>query len=138
MSDRAKGAEGNPSDASLNSRPPVSEWADGQPESRETFLRLMELQHKQPERFFDAIDATRTETKRAVLTALVKNNGATDYDDIDRYAHVSRRAIRNHVADLEEDGLVERVNSTYYAITFADDDAQALAQHALTLYYNQR
>lgn len=138
MSDQTRGAEGNPSDASRSATPPVSEWVDDQPESRETFLRLMELQHKQPTRFFDAMDATRTETKRAVLTALVKNNGATDYDDIERYAHVSRRSIRNHVAGLEEDGLVERVNSTYYAITFADDDAQALAQHALTLYYEQR
>jgi len=134
MSDVTEGAEGTPSDV-VSER--VLSWVDEQAESLEAFIRLVELQHEQPQRFFDAIDASRHETQRAVLTALVKGDGATDYDGIERHTNRSRRSIRKHVANLEESNLVDRVDSQYYAITFTDDEAQALAQHALTLYYNQ-
>jgi predicted transcriptional regulator len=107
----------------------------GETASRDT--RLLELQTEHPSLFFAAADAVRSETQRAIITAINAGVGSATYDEITEYAAVSNRTIRKHVSNLESDGLVERESDGLTsAVSFASFEAEVLITHVLTCYYD--
>ena len=97
--------------------------------------QLNELQIKHAELWFEACDAVRHQTQRTILTALQDGMGSCTYDELYNWCSVSKRTVRKHVTNLENAGLVERVNSRSHAVSYADFEAETLASHALDCYY---
>lgn len=125
MSDR--GAEGTPSGV------PTFSTAGEQQQS--IAGRLVELQQDHAYLWFSAVDAVRHDTQRAILTALQDGMGSCTYDELYEWVNVSDRTVRKHVSNLENVGLVERVNSRSHAVSYATFEAETLASHALDCYY---
>jgi predicted transcriptional regulator len=97
--------------------------------------QLLEYQTEHPKLWFSLCDAVRHDTQRSILTAIQDGMGSCTYDEIERYASVQRRTIRKHVKKLEENGIVERIDSRSYAISYVNFEVEVLASHALDCYF---
>lgn len=99
-----------------------------------TETELTEIQKQHSREFFACTNAVQHETQRAILTALVHNSGECTYEMIEPYSHVSQRTVRKHVGKLEEQNVVDRIDSRSYRIAFTSLEVRALAAHALECY----
>lgn len=97
--------------------------------------RIQQLQLDEAELWFAAVDAVRHNTQRTILTALQDGMGSCTYQEIEQYASVQRRTIRKHAQKLEEQELIERIDSRSYVIEYANFDVEILVSHALDCYY---
>jgi predicted transcriptional regulator len=123
-----QGAEGGPSG--------VPTYASGATEEQTLAEQLQEYQLEHADLWFEAIDAVRHETQRAILTALQDGMGGCTYDELYGWCSVSKRTVRKHVTNLENAGLVQRVNSRSHAVSYASHEAETLVSHALDCYYS--
>jgi len=122
-----EGVEGTPSGA-------PSFTTAGETESKNDRLLAMQKQHT--ELFFTAVNAVKTDTQRAILTAIHHGVGAATYDEVSGYTSVSDRSVRKHASRLEDSGLIERMtDGTTACFNFASFEAQTLVSHVLTCYY---
>jgi len=121
MSESTEGAEGNPS------KMPQSKGVSSD--------ELLTVQRENPEKYFACINAVQKQTKRGILQALVDNSGQATYEEIEAYLTVSRRSLRTHLKDLEEDDVIVRPNVRVSSAKFASLEARALASHALYCFY---
>jgi len=101
-----------------------------------TAERITQLQIAESELWFAAVDAVRHNTQRTILTALQDGMGSCTYQEVEEYASVQRRTIRKHAKKLEDQDLIERIDSRSYVVKYANFDVEVLVSHALDCYYN--
>jgi len=95
-----------------------------------------ELIAENPALHFDAVDAVRHDTQRRILYTIVAVDEPATYDTIGEYTDRSERTVRKHAQRLESDGLIERLDSKQASFHAADQTAEVIIRHALTLYFD--
>lgn len=89
-----------------------------------------------PASHFRAVDAVRHDTQRRILYVVTAVDNPATYNTISEYTDRSTRTVRKHAQRLEEQGLINRVNSGSASFYPADETADVLIRHALTLYFD--
>jgi DeoR/GlpR family transcriptional regulator of sugar metabolism len=102
-----------------------------------TASELVKIQRQHPEQFFTCVKAAEHDTQRKILHATLQGRGSTDYDEIRQLSTVCDRTLRKQVNKLEENGLIERVNSRVVRIAFTSFEVRVLVAHTLDCYYNK-
>jgi len=95
-----------------------------------------EVVAENPERHFAAVDAVRHDTQRRILYTIAAVDEPATYQTIGEYTDRSDRTVRKHAQKLEAANLVERVGGKCATFNSADNVADVLIRHALTLYFD--
>jgi len=99
--------------------------------------RVVHLQRENPDLYFAAVNAVQQQTQREILHGLAQQSGEITYDILDEYVTVQKRTVRKHAKKLEENGLIERIDSRSYRLAFASDTARILGHEALRAFFNK-
>lgn len=112
-------------------------WLDGHESGADNLLTMQRLREENPRAVFALTNAVQKDTQRKILAALTLGLCGSTYEELDKYLTVSKRTQRKHVKKLEENGIVERVDSRSTAISFVSNEMEVLAAEMVSLYHSQ-
>jgi len=98
---------------------------------------VLQLQRENPELYFATVNAVQHRTQREILHGLAQQSGEITYDLLDDYVTVQKRTVRKHAKQLEEQNVIERIDSRSYRLAFASDTARILGHEALRAFFNK-
>lgn len=111
------------------------EWLADTQTDLTSLVRLHRVMASHPEKWRRLWEAVAHSGQRRVLIAVYTNGGDATYDEINEDTAVSRRQMRTHVADLEDDEILRRVQSRVTRVQYAEEAMEVLVPEALSSYF---